>query len=226
MDEKYLPIGTICRIGGNLKLIMVTGYFSIEYNGQVKMYDYSGCVYPEGLLSSNKQLSFNHSDIEKVEYIGLKNDDYNKFNNILIQQNNNNSGFENKQQVMKNIKFDENGVVIFDSFVQQDNQIVNNVPVKNNPFEIKNQTTNNINQDYSIFKNLKFDENGVVISDDISANKNQVNDINIIKSSNNQIKFDKNGMVIADGIQNDHTNGIINQNSSIKFDENGMVIAD
>ena len=53
MIDKYLPIGTVCTLKGNNKKVMVIGFFSVEYNGNIKMYDYQGCSYPEGILLKN-----------------------------------------------------------------------------------------------------------------------------------------------------------------------------
>ena len=42
------------------------------------MWDYSGCMYPEGFLSSNQTCLFNHEQIEKVYHLGLAEDDEEK----------------------------------------------------------------------------------------------------------------------------------------------------
>jgi len=34
------------------KRLMITGFCSVEEGKQEKMWDYSGCMYPEGFLSS------------------------------------------------------------------------------------------------------------------------------------------------------------------------------
>ncbi len=83
--DKYLPIGTVCTIKNHQKKVMIVGVFSVEYNGTVKMYDYRGCDYPEGLLLSNKMLSFNHSDIENIVYMGYKDEFYETFNHNITK---------------------------------------------------------------------------------------------------------------------------------------------
>ena len=50
MNKKYLPIGSIVKLKNKDVLIMVTGYYSVEYEENVMIYDYSGCLYPEGLM--------------------------------------------------------------------------------------------------------------------------------------------------------------------------------
>ena len=38
------------------------------------MYDYGGCIFPEGVLDSKTAVGFNHSDIEKIIHMGLEDD--------------------------------------------------------------------------------------------------------------------------------------------------------
>ena len=69
--EKYLPIGTVVMLKGGKKRAMITGFCSISGDDKSKVYDYSGCLYPEGFISSNQTLLFDHSQIEKIYYLGL-----------------------------------------------------------------------------------------------------------------------------------------------------------
>lgn len=70
--KKKLPIGSVVILKEGTKRIMVIGYSCIDINTS-QTYDYSACLYPEGLLSSDKILMFNHDQIEKVDYIGFLN---------------------------------------------------------------------------------------------------------------------------------------------------------
>ncbi len=178
--DKYLPIGTVCTIKNHQKKVMIVGVFSIEYNGTVKMYDYKGCDYPEGLLLSNKIQSFNHSDIENIVYMGYKDEFYETFNHNITKQNQpvDSSSLE-KKPFAANIQFDENGVVVYDPIettnykstvgnaiqapvqMEKANNVSNPfVPVQN----VQSTQPNEDSKNWSIFKNIQFDENGVVIS--------------------------------------------------------------
>ena len=142
------------------------------------MYDYLGCPYPEGMLLNNNQVSFNHSDINNILYNGYENESYKNLNNILNDQVNNNNNVElvNKS-LFKNIQFDENGVVIY----TENNDINNNEVTFNeeltkniddnssidNPFFAKyeeKKIKDSNDKEWPIFKNIQFDENGIVIS--------------------------------------------------------------
>ncbi|MEE3342691.1 MAG: DUF4176 domain-containing protein [Bacilli bacterium] len=75
--EKFLPIGTIVLLNGATKKIMITGFYVV--NDSNKAYDYCGCLYPEGYLSSDKCLMFNHDQIYKIIYLGYSDDEDKKY---------------------------------------------------------------------------------------------------------------------------------------------------
>lgn len=223
MEDKYLPIGTVCTLKNNNKKIMIISYFALEYNGNIKMYDYKGCVYPEGLLLPAQNVSFNHEDIENIEYLGLKNEQYEAFNRVLNRKEEINEKQYEQKTVMSNFKFDENGVVIFDGSVQDEPEVL--VPgsvtqeiSNSNPFIVE---SNYLSEEVDISKKadiFKFDENGVVISDD-SVSDNPV--------AVSKYQFDENGFVIAElGSNDDITPEVPNTVSSYQFDANGIVITD
>lgn len=99
MRGKYLPIGSVVLLKGGKKRAMITGFCSVAQENQDKIYDYSGCVYPEGYLSSNQVCLFDHDQIEKIFFIGFEDDEEFRFkeklNNIVsslnISNSNNNS---------------------------------------------------------------------------------------------------------------------------------------
>lgn len=68
---------------GGTKRAMITGFCSIGSENKEKVYDYTGCIYPEGLISSNKTLLFNHDQIDKIYHLGLSDDEDKKFKEKL-----------------------------------------------------------------------------------------------------------------------------------------------
>lgn len=50
--SEYLPIGSVVRLFGGTKKIMIYGRKQIQ-SGANKKWDYVGCLYPEGNLSEN-----------------------------------------------------------------------------------------------------------------------------------------------------------------------------
>ena len=83
MREKYLPIGTVVLLKGGRKRAMITGFCSVAQENQEKVYDYSGCVYPEGYLSSNQVCLFDHDQIEKIFFVGYEDDEERDFKGKL-----------------------------------------------------------------------------------------------------------------------------------------------
>ena len=89
MNINKLPIGTIVSLNGGTKKVMIVGFYPIDKNNNV-MYEYSGCLYPEGFLSNSKMVVFNHNQIEKVYYLGFSDQEELEFRqqlNTLINNN-------------------------------------------------------------------------------------------------------------------------------------------
>lgn len=70
-NKKYLPIGTVVCLKDGTKRAMIIGFCAISEDNSKTVYDYSGCLYPEGLISSNQILLFNHDQIDKIYHVGL-----------------------------------------------------------------------------------------------------------------------------------------------------------
>ena len=83
MREKFLPIGTVVLLKGGRKRAMITGFCSVAQENQEKIYDYSGCVYPEGYLSSNQVCLFDHDQIDKIFFLGFEDDEEKSFKDKL-----------------------------------------------------------------------------------------------------------------------------------------------
>lgn len=81
--EKYLPIGSVVLLKDAKKRIMITGFCCIGNEDKSKTYDYSGCLYPEGFISSEQTLLFDHNQIEKVYCLGYSDDEEKEFKTKL-----------------------------------------------------------------------------------------------------------------------------------------------
>lgn len=81
--DKYLPIGTVVMLKGGNKRLMIVGFCSVTGNEENKVFDYSACTYPEGVLMSNKSILFNHNQIEKIYHLGLIDQEEIAFKNFL-----------------------------------------------------------------------------------------------------------------------------------------------
>ena len=85
MEERFLPIGSVVKLKEGKKRLMITGFLPIEQkeNGEKNVWDYSGCLYPEGIIVSSTNYLFNHSQIEEVHFIGLVDEEEEQFKQKL-----------------------------------------------------------------------------------------------------------------------------------------------
>lgn len=223
MADKYLPIGTVCTVKGNTNKIMIVGFLSLDYNGNLNVYDYKGCIYPKGLFSSSGTISFNHADIDNVEFMGYKTD----FHENLSTNLHNASVIDAVEKQTKSNKksqyvFDKNGVIIMDNTYEESNKKTEEKPIEIfNPFAMEYESQK---EDNSIKSKFKFDKNGVIIEDNSIVDK---------KSDKPMYEFDENGFIVSDNTVSNtataNTNMVKENNSPISkftFDENGVIISE
>ncbi len=84
--EKFLPIGTVVLLKNSKKRLMITGFCVYDMIKKDKVYDYSGCAYPEGIVDSKKMALFDHSQISKVYYLGYQDQEQQAFKKSLIDK--------------------------------------------------------------------------------------------------------------------------------------------
>ncbi len=77
VQDKFLPIGTVVLLKDGKKRMMISGFLASVNNKDV--YDYSGCLYPEGFLSSDQVCLFNHEQIDKIYSIGYQDQESKEF---------------------------------------------------------------------------------------------------------------------------------------------------
>ena len=93
--EKYLPIGTVVLLKGATKRLMIAGYCAVDQEKKDEMWDYSGCMYPEGFLSSQQSFLFDHSQIAKIYSLGYKDNEEEEFQQKLTTYINSKGSGEN-----------------------------------------------------------------------------------------------------------------------------------
>jgi len=146
MNERYLPIGSVVKLKNSNKLIMVIGYYSVEYKQDIIVYDYSGCAYPEGIMLKSNYCSFNHNDIKEVLFVGYKNEEYNDMNNKL------------------NIIDDDliNDVEKIDNKVDKETKHNDFFSIEE-PEELKMDTIEEKEEEF-VLPHYEFDDNGIIIN--------------------------------------------------------------
>jgi len=73
--KKYLPIGSVVLLKGAKKKIMITGFCVSSLELPDYTYDYSACLYPEGMVTSEQTIIFNHEQIDIIYAIGYSDDE-------------------------------------------------------------------------------------------------------------------------------------------------------
>ncbi len=219
MERKYLPIGSVCSLKGKNKKVMIIGYYSPELKGNLKINDYVGCAYPEGMLISESFCSFNHTDIENVDFLGFKNDEQRTFEGLLNRLTGNdedeveraaefhkeNDMYLTSNKTYSKLLFDSNGVVMIADPVVEEKNTLNNIEFDENGYVISAQTTEKIENPF--YKEYEQQP----IKDNINS------EWNIFKN----IEFDENGTVV-DVTANSENKKV----SDYKFDEEGNVITE
>ncbi len=81
---RFLPLGTVVILKGATKRLMITGYCAFDKSNTKKAFDYCGCLYPEGIISSDQLALFDNNQIEKVFFMGYSDDEDKEFKNKLI----------------------------------------------------------------------------------------------------------------------------------------------
>lgn len=79
MNSKFLPIGSVVLLKKATKRLMITGFCMTAKDDNNKMYDYSACLYPEGMINSEGTALFNHDQIEKIYFIGYQDNENDLF---------------------------------------------------------------------------------------------------------------------------------------------------
>lgn len=83
--EKFLPLGSVVILKGAKKRIMIIGFVAQSQQTGNKVFDYMGCLYPEGVLNTEQSLLFDHEQIDKIYYIGLSDNEEKDFKEKLVK---------------------------------------------------------------------------------------------------------------------------------------------
>ena len=85
MFTKTLPIGSVVLLKNANKRIMILGYCRYSADDTSKVYDYCGCTYPEGFLSPEKTIVFDHEQIEHIYALGFQDEEQFEFKENLTR---------------------------------------------------------------------------------------------------------------------------------------------
>ncbi|MCD8087330.1 MAG: DUF4176 domain-containing protein [Oscillospiraceae bacterium] len=69
--KKYLPIGSVVLLKDSKKRIMIVGVRQKQVDSD-KVWDYSACLYPEGILDPERLYLFDAEQIERLYFVGFQ----------------------------------------------------------------------------------------------------------------------------------------------------------
>lgn len=130
-DKFFLPVGTICKLKNGVKNIMITGFCPVTDETEKGMYDYCGCLYPEGMISSDMNLLFDNDQIEEVLFKGFENAEEVEFKKRLVDTMNKKFYNLSDNTSEKNSNFiNSNGEVDIPILAQQPNTTENETEIE------------------------------------------------------------------------------------------------
>lgn len=82
MKKGYLPIGSVVLLKNSNKRVMIVGVKQKQVDSD-NAWDYSACLYPEGIIDPNRLYLFNGEQIAKIFFIGFQDMEGLKFSQYL-----------------------------------------------------------------------------------------------------------------------------------------------
>ena len=86
VTKEYLPLGSVVLLKGATKKIMITGFASVSPDTGDKVYDYSGCFFPEGFIDYDEVFVFDHDQIDTICYTGYQDEEEKEFMKKLTEE--------------------------------------------------------------------------------------------------------------------------------------------
>ena len=77
-EMELLPIGTVVLLKDTNKRVMIYGRAQKALESE-KIWDYVGCLYPEGNIGPDHTFLFDHEQIERIDHKGLKDQEEEEF---------------------------------------------------------------------------------------------------------------------------------------------------
>lgn len=85
MNESFLPIGSVVLLNGATRRLMICGRVQTDVSTGLT-YDYSACLYPEGIVDSSSLYMFNNENIQRIFFIGFQDEEEFRFKQFLAKE--------------------------------------------------------------------------------------------------------------------------------------------
>lgn len=73
--KQLLPIGSVVLLKDSDKRVMVTGRYQHEAGDESAIWDYCGCLYPEGNMGPEYNYLFNNDQVERLYFVGFQDEE-------------------------------------------------------------------------------------------------------------------------------------------------------
>lgn len=83
MWNQLLPIGSVVLLKESEKRVMVMGFCQAKPDNLSVIYDYCGCLFPEGYMDAEHVYLFDHEQVEKVYSLGYMDEEQFAFSNRI-----------------------------------------------------------------------------------------------------------------------------------------------
>lgn len=94
MLDGLLPIGSVVLLKNSSRKVMTIGVCQKQIGTEEVIWDYAGCIYPEGYLGAEETFLFNNDQIDKIFSVGYQDEEQFSFK-------------ERVDQIMKEIREEE-----------------------------------------------------------------------------------------------------------------------
>lgn len=81
-QDRLLPLGSVVLLTESNKRVMIVGRLQRQQSTG-KIWDYSACFYPEGIINPSELFLFNHGQIAVVYFIGFQDREGIEFQEII-----------------------------------------------------------------------------------------------------------------------------------------------
>lgn len=85
LPGEFLPAGSVVLLKKAQKRLMVAGRLQRDLESS-EIFDYAGCLWPEGVISSDRFYLFNNEDIDTVYFLGYQDGEEEAFQQMLCEQ--------------------------------------------------------------------------------------------------------------------------------------------
>lgn len=79
MFTGVLPIGSVVLLKNSTKKLMIIGFAQVSASNPDKVYDYVGCVFPEGFIGPDQTFLFDSHQIERIYAVGYQDEEQMNF---------------------------------------------------------------------------------------------------------------------------------------------------